>query len=75
MEDVNREYEILTKGVRQLLGKEAYPAPEVDHGACIHVSDGFVYNIGDPNADRIMLLQCEKCSIQYEVSVETGHIL
>lgn len=66
MEDVDREYEILTKGVRQLLGKEAYPAPERASEPCVHISDGFVYNKDAPNADVVALLQCDKCGIQYE---------
>ena len=75
MENVDKDYEILDKGIKQLLGKEAYPPGEVDHGPCVHESDGFIYNLNDHNADVVMLLQCRKCTVQYEVWKSTGQLM
>ena len=75
MENVDREYEILTKGIRQLLGKEEYLPSERAREACVHVSDGFIYNRDAPNVDVISLLQCARCGVQYEILNETGVIL
>lgn len=72
MSDVDVEYAILNKGIKQLLGKEDYPPGDRYNGPCKHISDGFVYNKDAPNAHIIAIYQCAKCSVQYEVLVATG---
>jgi hypothetical protein len=68
MENVDKDYEVLETGIGQLLGKVPYPPAERASDPCVHVSDGFVY--GDNT--YIILLQCAKCGLQYEVLIATG---
>lgn len=68
MENVDRDYEILEKGIKQLLGKEEYPAAEKASEPCMHTSDGFVYE----ETPLTLLFQCSKCSIQYDVWKANG---
>lgn len=71
MENVDVDYKILDKGIQQLLGKEDYPPAEKLPEDCKHISDGFIY---DDNG-VIVLLQCARCQIQYEILKATGAIL
>lgn len=70
-EIVDKDHELLEKGISQLLGKEQYDKPEVVPEPCKHVSDGFVYD----DTPIYMTLQCIKCGIQYDVSKLTGLVV
>lgn len=71
MESVDKDYELMEKGINALLGKESYGEPEVAKPPCIHISDGFVYE----DNPVFTTLQCVKCSIQYDVLKATGMIM
>ena len=71
MENVDTDYEVLEKGIKQVLGKEKYAPAEKMPPPCTHISDGFIY---DKNPITT-LLQCVKCSIQYEISSINGELI
>jgi len=71
METVDREYELLEKGIDALLGKTEYDPGEVAKPPCKHISDGFIYD----DTPVFVTLQCVKCGIQYDVLKATGEIM
>jgi hypothetical protein len=68
MDTVDKDYELMEKGIGALLGTLEYDAPEPVGEPCKHVSDGFVY---DDNP-VFVTLGCVKCHIQYNLSKLTG---
>lgn len=71
MDNVERDYELMGKGISALLGKAEYDPPEIAPQQCVHVSDGFIYD----DTPVFVTLQCTKCGIQYDMSKITGLIL
>lgn len=67
---VDKDNEVLERGIKQLLGKEAYDAAE-KLKVCVHISDGFVYD----DTPVFATLQCARCSLQYDVLKVTGMIM
>jgi hypothetical protein len=68
---VDEDHKAMEHGIKALLGKESYGPAVVMPEPCAHISDGFVYY---ENA-IVVLLQCVKCHVQFEVVKGTRNLL
>lgn len=69
MSKMDSDNESMVQGIRQLLGKEAYPDPTPVPEKCEHETDGYIYNreAYDSGYAAYIILRCEKCGEYYNV--------